>query len=360
MHMILQTWTDSTLRFNNLCWPIWTVNPVIIGGTVSGFFFVLIITLIVILCRRYNSEKRKYNKNYLHNRVLSSDKFVEGTLVLSSENTFHQEFAYKAPHAVPVTPANDYHHHETPDGTTSRGGFRSMANQVIQERSPILRVLRQMTKHNESQETNGSEPHDSGKGESEHESLSSHNQNTYRSDKPAVVAGKPWRTLFSIQQTIQESRFGPNCVSECSMNGHSDQCWLIEMPRHFPRSQKTDYKGSDISLCTTNNRLLVELKPVETSSSRNDIVESSRAYDCNELYFQQSPPLDPRYTQHDQYGQSHYSYNRGHYEHFPTNNRSFHFNKNSPKGEHYCWPIHKWQLPNQTKRTITDNKIYSI
>lgn len=48
---------------------------------------------------------------------------------------------------------------------------------------------------------------------------------------------------FSIQQTIQESRFGPNCVSECSMNGHSDQCWLIEMPRHFPRSNKTDYKG---------------------------------------------------------------------------------------------------------------------
>ena len=58
-----------------------------------------------------------------------------------------------------------------------------MTNQVIQERSPILRVLRQMTKHNESQETNGSEPHDSGKGESEHESLSSHNQNTYRFDQ---------------------------------------------------------------------------------------------------------------------------------------------------------------------------------
>ena len=51
------------------------------------------------------------------------------------------------------------------------------------------------------------------------------------------------KSPFSIQQTIQESRFGPNCVSECSMNGHSDQCWLIELPRHFPRSQKTDYKG---------------------------------------------------------------------------------------------------------------------
>ena len=50
---------------------------------------------------------------------------------------------------------------------------------------------------------------------------------------------------FSIQQTIQESRFGPNCVSECSMNGHSDQCWLIEFPRHFPRTQRSlDYHRS--------------------------------------------------------------------------------------------------------------------
>ena len=124
---------------------------------------------------------------------MSSDKFVEGTLVLSSDNTFHQEFTYKAsPHTVPVTSANknDYlhnHHNHTMspsmvnnNGTTNVNRFRSMTNQVIQERSPILRVLRQMTKHNESQETNGSEPHDSGKGESEHESLSSHNQNTYR------------------------------------------------------------------------------------------------------------------------------------------------------------------------------------
>merc|ERR1719285_22188 len=147
-----------------------------------------------------------------------------------------------------------------------------------------------MTKHNESQETNGSEPHDSGKGESEHESLSSHNQNTY-----------------SIQQTIQESRFGPNCVSECSMNGHSDQCWLIELPRHFPRSQKTDYK--------------VELKPVDASSSRHDIVESARTAtyeDCNELYFQTSPPLDPRYDEYDYQNQSSTAYHhRGQFEHFP-------------------------------------------
>ena len=135
-------------------------------------------------------------------------------------------------------------------------------NGLHKEKSPILRVLRNMVKSSDSRDTANSEhvTTDSGKGESEHESLSSHHQvtnNNYRyapikiqiSKKNSILRQKSILTRlkyqFSIQQTIQESRFGPNCVSECSMNGHSDQCWLIEFPRHFPRTQRSlDYHRS--------------------------------------------------------------------------------------------------------------------
>ena len=161
-------------------------------------------------------------------------------------------------------------------------------NGLNKEKSPILRVLKNMVKSSDSRDTANSEhvTTDSGKGESEHESLSSHHQvtnNNYRygpvkipnsrgirGSKPIpgiqtrfegsrteqfapvkALAVRGFLTLtipkykFSIQQTIQESRFGPNCVSECSMNGHSDQCWLIEFPRHFPRTQRSlDYHRS--------------------------------------------------------------------------------------------------------------------
>ena len=135
-------------------------------------------------------------------------------------------------------------------------------NGLNKEKSPILRVLRNMVKSSDSRDTANSEhvTTDSGKGESEHESLSSHHQvtnNNYRYghiknsnfDKNSISIQKSilksLKYQFSIQQTIQESRFGPNCVSECSMNGHSDQCWLIEFPRHFPRTQRSlDYHRS--------------------------------------------------------------------------------------------------------------------
>ena len=58
-------------------------------------------------------------------------------------------------------------------------------NEMNKEKSPILRVLRNMVKSSDSRDTANSEhvTTDSGKGESEHESLSSHHQvtnNNYR------------------------------------------------------------------------------------------------------------------------------------------------------------------------------------
>ena len=58
-------------------------------------------------------------------------------------------------------------------------------NGLNKEKSPILRVLRNMVKSSDSRDTANSEhvTTDSGKGESEHESLSSHHQvtnNNYR------------------------------------------------------------------------------------------------------------------------------------------------------------------------------------
>lgn len=147
-------------------------------------------------------------------------------------------------------------------------------NGLHKEKSPILRVLRNMVKSSDSRDTANSEhvTTDSGKGESEHESLSSHHQvtnNNYRyapikiqiSKKNSILRQKSILTRlkyqFSIQQTIQESRFGPNCVSECSMNGHSDQCWLIEFPRHFPRTQRSlDYHRSQGLIHLTTLKLI--------------------------------------------------------------------------------------------------------
>ena len=58
-------------------------------------------------------------------------------------------------------------------------------NGLNKEKSPILRVLKNMVKSSDSRDTANSEhvTTDSGKGESEHESLSSHHQvtnNNYR------------------------------------------------------------------------------------------------------------------------------------------------------------------------------------
>lgn len=111
------------------------MNPIVIGGSVSGFFFVLIIILIWVLCRRYNNEKRAYNKDFLQSQVIR-DKFHEGTLVLSGQNFIDPEFTYKAS-TVPVTPANDY---TLPNDTTTpntMNKFRSISNQEMIEQKRL-------------------------------------------------------------------------------------------------------------------------------------------------------------------------------------------------------------------------------
>ena len=75
-------------------------------------------------------------------------------------------------------------------------------NGLNKEKSPILRVLKNMVKSSDSRDTANSEhvTTDSGKGESEHESLSSHHQvtnNNYRyipvqiPNSPGIHGSKP-------------------------------------------------------------------------------------------------------------------------------------------------------------------------
>ena len=91
-------------------------------------------------------------------------------------------------------------------------------NGLNKEKSPILRVLRNMVKSSDSRDTANSEhvTTDSGKGESEHESLSSHHQvtnNNYRyGPVKARISSKILNfepkiyTKISIQYSTNDSR----------------------------------------------------------------------------------------------------------------------------------------------------------
>ena len=88
-------------------------------------------------------------------------------------------------------------------------------NGLNKEKSPILRVLRNMVKSSDSRDTANSEhvTTDSGKGESEHESLSSHHQVTnnnyrYRPIKNLYFEVKihTEKTKISIQYSTDDSR----------------------------------------------------------------------------------------------------------------------------------------------------------
>ena len=93
-------------------------------------------------------------------------------------------------------------------------------NGLHKEKSPILRVLRNMVKSSDSRDTANSEhvTTDSGKGESEHESLSSHHQvtnNNYRYAPIKIQISRKTQfrdkihtdqTKISIQYSTDDSR----------------------------------------------------------------------------------------------------------------------------------------------------------
>ena len=77
-------------------------------------------------------------------------------------------------------------------------------NGLNKEKSPILRVLRNMVKSSDSRDTANSEhvTTDSGKGESEHESLSSHHQVTNNNYRYGPVKARISSKILNFEQKI--------------------------------------------------------------------------------------------------------------------------------------------------------------
>ena len=79
---------------------------------------------------------------------------------------------------------------------------------------------------------------------------------------------------------MHQSRFGPHCVQECSVYGHSDSCWLNNVTILTARQNRTPQKGVQVNSITQfdinqfnrtrpeyDSRLELDLTPVEQNRS---------------------------------------------------------------------------------------------
>ena len=150
-----------------------TLDPVLIGGIITGFFLIAIIVIIVLLCIKYKHEKQQYGEKQ---QVISAfpggfqrEKF-EGMILYKQTNKHRECFVLNSV-KVPVPGSNP----------GLNGGLTvTPVKMAIGEKSPrFLEKMKNFVHYPLAGEAPSDAPHlsnDSGKGESEHESLSSHQQ----------------------------------------------------------------------------------------------------------------------------------------------------------------------------------------
>lgn len=154
-----------------------------------------------------------------------------------------------------------------------------------------LKTVR-VNERNDSHESNSDHITDSGKGESEHESFTSNNLNGALQVQNMPLQSKNNHTIRSV---INQSKFGPHCVQECGIYGHSDSCWLNNITLVTSRSRREHKSQLDVQVSSItefnldqfnrtrsefDSRYEVDLTPIE--STRSALLASQTAPDVRE------------------------------------------------------------------------------
>ena len=145
------------------------------------------------------------------------------------------------------------------DGNCSSG--LTIAGEPIESDSSCSRLRNHQIKtvqiRTDSNETNSDHITDSGKGESEHGSFSFNN-----------LQAETSKRNHTIHSVLSQSKFGPHCVQECGIYGHSDSCWLNNVTLIASRG-RPDKKSNDVQVSSITEFNLEKYNQVRKKNIKN-------------------------------------------------------------------------------------------